>query len=68
MVKVYFESIKHWHSEHVATFESEELYMACLPALEAEAKEIGMVVTERITEEEYSYVYTTELQPQRERL
>lgn len=61
MIKVYFESTKHWYSEHVATFKSEELYMACLPALEAEAKEIGMVVTESIIEEEYSYVHSTEL-------
>ena len=49
MVKVYFESGR--HAELVATFDSEELYMACLPTLEAEAKKSNMFVTESIEEE-----------------
>lgn len=34
------------NAEQVATFESEETYINCLPALEAEAKELKMKVTE----------------------
>lgn len=49
MVKVFFESGS--HAELVATFNSEELYMACLPTLEAEAKKSNMFVTESIEEE-----------------
>ena len=48
MIKVYFESGS--HAELVATFNSEELYMACLPILEAEAKKSNMFVTESIEE------------------
>jgi hypothetical protein len=48
MVKVYFES--GLHAELVATFDSEELYMACLTTLEAEAKKSNMFVTESIEE------------------
>jgi len=44
MITVYFESKS--HSEKVATFVSEELYMLCLPALEKKAKEARMIVTE----------------------
>ncbi len=47
MIRVYFESKN--HSELVATFESEELYMVCLPSLEEEAKKHRMIVTESIT-------------------
>ena len=46
MIKVYFESNS--HSELVATFESEGLYMACLPSLEKAASEERMIVTESI--------------------
>jgi hypothetical protein len=49
MIKVYFESGS--HAELVATFNSEESYMACLPTLEAEAKKSNMFVTESIEEE-----------------
>ena len=49
MVKVFFESGS--HAELVATFNSEKLYMACLPTLEAEAKKSNMFVTESIEEE-----------------
>lgn len=46
MITVYFES--NGHAVQVATFESEYLYMLCLPALE-EAKANGMVVTETVS-------------------
>ena len=46
MIKVYFESNS--HAELVATFESEDLYIASLPALEKKAKEQGMIVTEAL--------------------
>lgn len=39
MIKVYFESTV--ASELVATFESEDTYIACLPALKKECKEQG---------------------------
>jgi hypothetical protein len=48
MIKVYYESNN--HAELVATFETEETYMRCLPALEMEAKENRMIVTESIEE------------------
>lgn len=46
MIKVYFESSS--HAELVATFTSQEDYMACLPALENQAKKANMKVTESI--------------------
>lgn len=48
MVKVYFESKA--HAQIVAVFADEELYNACLPVLEAEAKKARMIVTESVTE------------------
>ena len=45
-VKVYFESGS--HAELVATFESEEIYMLCVPALEKQAKEWDMFVTDSV--------------------
>ena len=45
-VEVYFESSN--HAELVATFDTEELYIACFPALEEEAKKQGMKVTEAL--------------------
>ncbi len=50
MIRVYFES--NAHAELVATFESEELYMSCLPTLERLANEQRMIVTETIDEHE----------------
>ena len=38
MIKVYFETTHPAYAEQVATFISEEVYDACLPALEALAK------------------------------
>lgn len=49
MIKVYFESGR--HAECVATFISEEVYMAALPSLEALAESQGMTVTESIEED-----------------
>lgn len=47
MIKVYFESRS--HAEEVATFASEELYLACLPTLEIEAGKDRMIVTEKMS-------------------
>lgn len=49
MIKVYFESGR--HAECVATFISEEVYIAALPSLEALAESQGMSVTESIEED-----------------
>ena len=43
-IVVYFESSA--SAEIVAQFSSDELYNACLPVLESEAKKMGMTVTE----------------------
>lgn len=50
MITVYFES--KWHGEKVATFESEQLYHACLPMLEKMAKQDRMIVSESYDEEQ----------------
>lgn len=47
---VYFESSS--HSEMVAQFSDESLYIACLPVLEAKAKELRMIVTETLKEQQ----------------
>ena len=49
MIEVYAESNS--HAELWATFETEELYLLCLPALEKEANENGMFITESVREE-----------------
>ena len=49
-VVVYFENGR--TSEVVAQFSSDELYMACLPALEEFAGKDGYIVTESCREEE----------------
>lgn len=46
MIKVYFESKGVLYAELVAVFQSDELYMKCLPALEEEAESRRMIVTE----------------------
>ena len=48
MITVYFESMSARTAQAVATFEDESLYMACLPALESEAKKAGMFISESI--------------------
>lgn len=48
MVTVYFE-MTNWYCEKVATFDSEEMYYKCLPALEEECKKRGFdFITESI--------------------
>lgn len=47
MLKVYFET--NTTAYLVATFETEELYLKCLPVLEAAAEEAGYTVTEECT-------------------
>lgn len=50
MVKVYFQPYVGSHSELVATFTSEEMYIECLPVLEAEAEKQLCYITESIEE------------------
>lgn len=45
-INVYFESKT--HSELIATFNDETCYIICLPALEKQAKLLGMIVTEEV--------------------
>jgi len=45
-VKVYLESGS--YAELIATFQSEELYMLAVPALEAYAKENNLILTESV--------------------
>ena len=52
-VVVYFENESPAYGEVVATFASDELYNACLPVLEKEAKKANMIVTESMREDEY---------------
>jgi hypothetical protein len=53
MVKVYFENDNGSYSELVAKFDNEEIYFACLPALEKLAEKNGFdYVTETIDEDE----------------
>ena len=46
MVRVYFGTPNGSHSEQVATFETDELFILCLPILKEEAKRQRMIVTE----------------------
>ena len=49
MIEVYFESNS--HAELVAAFEDDQVYMRCLPVLEAYADECGMIVTDSENDE-----------------
>ena len=49
-ITVYAESKT--HAEKWATFESEEIYHICLPALEKAAKQARMIITESLETEE----------------
>ena len=51
-IVVYFETPKFSHAEVVAQFADDDLYNACLPALEKYASENGWVVTESVREDE----------------
>ena len=46
MINVFLEPHSHAWAEQIATFESEEIYMACLPALELMAALRGCIITE----------------------
>lgn len=58
MIKVYFESSA--HAELVATFDSEETYNACLPALLKEAKANRMTVTESVEDGRAYFLFGSE--------
>jgi len=47
-ITVFFEDGK--SAQKIATFESEDMYMLCFPALEKWAKESGGFITESINE------------------
>ncbi len=49
-IVVYFENESPRHAEEVAIFADEEVYHACLPALEALASSHRMIVTESVVE------------------
>lgn len=51
-IVVYLETKNGGYAEVIAQFSSEDLYVACLPALEKKAKASGMIVTESIRYEE----------------
>jgi hypothetical protein len=53
VITVFFENESPSHADIVAKFDSEELYMACLPALEAMAKSMNMFVSESVNEDNY---------------
>lgn len=55
MVKVFFENSNAQYSEQVATFESELIYLACLPKLEELAKLEGFDKVTESTEEEKTF-------------
>jgi hypothetical protein len=46
MIKVYFQSLTGGHSELVAVFQDDKLYIKCLLALMTEAEEQRCIVTE----------------------
>jgi hypothetical protein len=47
MIKVYFET--NGYAEHVATFNNEDIYVNCMPALQEECIRLGFkIVTESI--------------------
>jgi hypothetical protein len=56
IITVFFENESPSHANIVAKFDSEELYMSCLPALEKMAKSMNMIVTESVNEDDYMEV------------
>ena len=52
-VIVYFETKNHSYAEPVAMFNDESLYHMCFGALEQKARQVNMVVTESIREDEF---------------
>ena len=51
VITVFFENESPSHADLVAKFDSEELYMACLPALEKMAESMNMFVSESVNED-----------------
>jgi hypothetical protein len=51
-IVVYFETPNNSYAEVVAQFSDDDLYNACLPVLEAQAKAQGYIVTESMREDE----------------
>lgn len=51
-IVVYFETLNNNAGHVVAQFADDELYNACLPVLEAQAKAQGYIVTESCREDE----------------
>lgn len=62
MIKVFFQSEIGGHSELVATFDTEQLFMACLPALEKQAKEQRCFVTEFMSDFDMEEAVASETQ------
>jgi hypothetical protein len=54
MIRAYFEQIGHGAVVEVATFQSEEIYAACYPSLEGLAEKNGMILTEKVEENEHN--------------
>jgi hypothetical protein len=52
MIVVYFETPNNSYAEVVAKFADDELYNACVPVLEAQAKAQGYILTESDREDE----------------
>ena len=52
MIIVYFETPNNSYAEVVAKFADDELYNACVPVLEAQAKAQGYILTESYLEDE----------------
>lgn len=61
MIVAYFETPNHGHAEAVGFFKSEEVYMACVPALEKQAKKIGMILTESCENKKIQIIQIIEL-------
>jgi hypothetical protein len=55
MIVVYFETPDNSYGEVVAKFADDELYNACVPVLEAQAKAQGYILTESFIEDEGLY-------------
>jgi len=54
MIKVYFEMENAKYCELVAVFESEEVYLACLPILEKKAIENGFAYVTEVYEANFN--------------
>jgi hypothetical protein len=52
-IVVYFETPNNSYAEVVAQFADDDLYNACVPVLEAQAKAQGYILTESVREDEW---------------